>query len=167
MNLPYLKPMDLGNVIYILAVIAYFVYQATKKKRAEGEEEYPESQPPQQPQAPSFEDLLREIREAQKPKPAPKPKPVVVQEKAPEPKKTIYKSLEDYDDEISYYKGAFESSQVKAAKTSEGIPTIPTVVPEAYESKPKPKSRYADLLKNPATVKDAVVMKEILDRKYF
>lgn len=24
--------MDLGNIVYIIAVIAYFIYQATKKK---------------------------------------------------------------------------------------------------------------------------------------
>lgn len=168
----YLKPMDLGNIVYIVAVIAYFIYQATKKKRSaeeEGELSESEAQPER---GVSFEDLLREIRDTQQGKTTTRPvkeipKPVIVEKSVSEPEqKSLYKSQEEYDDEIKHYKGAFDYRKPELAKISAGIPDIPSVIPEAYETKSKQKNRYADMLKNPSTVKDAVVLKEILDRKY-
>lgn len=173
--------MDFGNIIYIVFVIGYFIYQITRKKGRS--DENPDSQPNQdQPEkGVSFEDLLREIRDAQQgkkstPTPAPAPTPAVQETRSEdrfepiksEPvRRSRYKSLEEQDDEISYYEGAFEKTQSELLKTSKGMPAIPSVVEKEEELKPQFKSRYANLLKDPQSIKDAVVLKEVLDRKYF
>ncbi|SHO60204.1 hypothetical protein [Algoriphagus zhangzhouensis] len=171
--------MDIGNIIYIVALIAYFIYQATKKKKGAEDIDMPESEPSQPEKGVSFEDLLKEIRDAQQgkrrpsqPVPAPPAQEKRREErfepvKAEPIKRTRYKSLQEQDDEISYYEEAFEKTQSELLKTSKGIPTIPSVVEKVYEQKSKPRNRYSSLLKDPKTVKDAVVLKEILDRKHF
>ena len=176
--------MDLGNILYIVAVLAYFIYQATKgKKREKPENDPTPDEPVNRPN--SFEDLLREIREAQQPKPAKKPAPAPKIEQAkpvesypwrdePEEKyqqewkkkKPIYEA-EPADDEIQYYSGAFEHTKSELSKTSKGVPEIPTVKKVKDEKTYGTSSKYARMLKNPESIKDAVVLKEILDRKYF
>ncbi|SFO39141.1 hypothetical protein SAMN04488519_10652 [Algoriphagus ornithinivorans] len=172
----YLQAMDLGNILYILAVLAYFIYTATRKKKSE-EGLDPADTPTNQPeQGTSFEDLLREIRDQQK-KPrtqeAPKPKkkepaPVQMPETVEElPWKTKYKSLEEQDDEIQYYEGAFNKTKSDLSKTSKGVPEIPSVVDRDESRKSIRSNPYARLLKNSSSMKDAIVLKEILDRKHF
>ncbi|EIM76462.1 hypothetical protein A3SI_09692 [Nitritalea halalkaliphila LW7] len=66
--------MDAGNILYIIAIIIYFIYSAVtagKKKQAEREQEAREAEEigneqegPKQ-RSGSFEDMLREIRRAQ------------------------------------------------------------------------------------------------------
>ncbi|WP_268036424.1 hypothetical protein [Algoriphagus sp. PAP.12] len=171
--------MDIGNIIYIVALIAYFIYQATKKKKGAEDMDMPDSEPSQPEKGVSFEDLLKEIRDAQQGKRRPSqpvPAPPVQEKRREEQfepvkaepiKRTRYRSLEEQDDEISYYEGAFEKTESELLKTSKGMPAIPSVVEKEYEKKPKAKNPYASLLKDPKTVKDAVVLKEILDRKHF
>ncbi|WP_192349864.1 hypothetical protein [Algoriphagus sp. Y33] len=184
--------MDLGNILYIVAILAYFIYQATKgrKKNQDGEPQEMVDEPDQKPV--SFEDLMREIRNAQKPKPVepqksrmqpapvdqPKPveykrtaEPVVRPEWRADPppavKRFPTKKMEEADDEIEYYQGAFEKTESDLTKTSKGIPEIPSLKEVTVESSGSGKSRYARMLKNPQSIKDAVVLKEILDRKHF
>lgn len=182
----------LGNILYIVAILAYFIYQATrgKKKNQDGEPQEMVDEPDQKPV--SFEDLMREIREAQKPKPVeaqkprmqpasvdqPKPidsgravEPVVRPEwradPAPAVKRFPAKKMEEDDDEIEHYQGAFEKAKSDLTKTSKGIPEIPSLKEAIVEPSNTVKSRYARMLKNPQSIKDAVVLKEILDRKHF
>lgn len=167
--------MDLGNIVYIIAILAYFIYQVTKgKKQVDEEAPTGESNPAPQ-KGVTFEDLLREIRDAQRgtsvPKPVEKPKPAPQFEpvRSKRAERTAYKPLEENDDEIQYYQGAFENIDPKKAKTSEGIPEIPKSKVERfdqYSSKSK-SNPYAQLLKNKGSIKQAIVLKEILDRKYF
>ena len=106
--------MDFGNIIYLIAVIGYFIYQISKNRKSgqspEGTEQ--EGETPSRPT--TFEDLMREIREAQnpeaaKPKPqAPKPEPVYQDRR--------YQREEKVDDEISYYDGAYEKAKSAAQK---------------------------------------------------
>ncbi len=170
--------MDLGNIVYIVAVLAYFIYQATRKKKLpEQDMDIPEGKPQQEV---TFEDLLREIRgeQEQKPKPQPvpepAPKPVYSSQyeeakiKESEKPKTRYRSLEEQDDEIQYYEGAFENIDFKGKKSSPGIPDIQSVESDPYHRpSASRKSKYASLLRNPNSVKEALVLKEILDRKHF
>ncbi|MCS5489559.1 hypothetical protein [Algoriphagus limi] len=168
--------MDLGNVIYILAIIAYFIYQVTKGKKNVEESGAPSNEGNPTPEkGVTFEDLLREIRDAQRgtstPKPIekPKPRPQFEPVRSQKAERTVYKSLEENDDEIQYYKGAFENVDPKKVKTSEGIPDIPKTEVERfdqYSSKSKA-NPYAQLLKNKSSIKQAIVLKEILDRKHF
>ncbi|WP_296705726.1 hypothetical protein [Algoriphagus sp.] len=163
--------MDLGNIIYIVAVIGYFIYQLSKKKKS-GDNEGPERELNEPSRPTTFEDLMREIREAQNPnRPQPAPKPRVqqrqVEEIKPEPvKKKWYE--ETADDEISYYDGAYEKAKTAGEKA---VPIsqleFTDIGLKAYEKKVENGNRYAELLKNPQSIKDAIVLSEILNRKHF
>lgn len=163
--------MDLGNIIYIIAIIGYFIYQLSRKKKPvdmDGSEG--ELNEPTRPT--TFEELMREIREAQnpnRPQPAPKPKAqqIEIEEIKPEPvKKKWYE--ETADDEISYYDGAYEKAKTAGEKA---IPIsqleFTDIGLKAYAKKEEKGNRYADLLKNPQSIKDAIVLSEILNRKHF
>lgn len=182
----------LGNIVYIVALLAYFIYQATRgKKKNQGEDQPEMSDEPQQKPV-SFEDLMREIRDAQKPRqveptkptmqptPVEQPKPVEYKraaepyerpewrpDPAPAVKRFPAKKIEEADDEIEYYRGAFEEAKSELSNTSAGIPDIPSLKEKAEETSYSSKSRYARMLKDPQSIKDAVVLKEILDRKHF
>ncbi|NVJ86151.1 MAG: hypothetical protein HWE15_07580 [Algoriphagus sp.] len=168
--------MDLGNIVYIIAILAYFIYQVTRSKsKMEGPEVPSENDAPRPERGVSFEDLLREIRDAQQgkrtsaPVEKPKPKPQFEPIRAQKVERTVYKPLEENDDEIKYYQGAFENVDPRKAKTSEGIPEIPKTEIERFEqySAKSKKNPYAQLLKDKSSIKQAIVLKEILDRKHF
>ena len=184
--------MDLGNIVYIVAVLAYFIYQATKGKKSNQSENQPEITDGPQQKPVSFEDLMREIRDAQKPKPVAPAKPKMQPAPVNQPKEVVYeragdtstrpewradpapavkrfptRKLEEDDDEIQHYEGAFERTKSDLSRTSKGIPEIPTLKEVAEESSYTSRSRYARMLKDPQSIKDAVVLKEILDRKHF
>lgn len=164
--------MDLGNLVYIVAVIAYFIYQATKKKKqeipdlTEVENEKKSSQPT------TFEDLMREIREAQAPKKPSRPiaveKPPVKEIPSRVERSVPKKWYEQEDDEISYYDGAFEKSKSLAAKPV-SVPQLNFSDPtkKVYSKRESNENRYAKLLKDPQSIKDAVIISEILNRKHF
>lgn len=185
--------MDLGNIVYIVAVLAYFIYQATKgKKKNQGGESEEMSGAPEQKSV-SFEDLMREIRDAQKPKQVAPEKPRMQPAPVVQPKEVVYERAgeiesrpewradpapavkrfptkkweEGDDDEIQHYQGAFEKVKSDLTRTSKGIPDIPSLKEISVESSDSGKSRYGRMLKNPQSIKDAVVLKEILDRKNF
>ncbi|PZX54024.1 hypothetical protein [Algoriphagus chordae] len=184
--------MDLGNIVYIVAVLAYFIYQATKgkKKNQPGEASEMPDAPEERPV--SFEDLMREIRDAQKPKPVVPEKPIIQSVPINQPKEVVYerageiasrpewradpapavkrfptRKITDNDDEIEYYQGAFEKTKSDLTKTSKGIPEIPSLKEVQTESSSTVRSKYARMLKNPQGIRDAVVLKEILDRKQY
>ncbi|WP_026952454.1 hypothetical protein [Algoriphagus mannitolivorans] len=163
--------MDFGNIIYIVAVIAYFIYQMTKKK---GGEELPDSTEPTS-QAPqkgvTFDDLLREIREAQNPQrpepAAPAPKPIPVHERRAIPKKVVE---EEEDDETRYYEGTFKANKKIPNQEFADIPSLlktPILKIEDDPLKPKKVNPYGQKLRNPKSVKEAIVLSEILNRKHF
>jgi hypothetical protein len=170
--------MDLGNIIYIVAVVAYFIYQATKKKR---EQELPDSaghKPETPKKGMSFEELLKEIRDAQNPIPSPKtpkptsasPAPVPVE--IPRTKPVVRKPtrVEEDDEEARYYEGAYRSSQANPYQSfRENTPaeTAPAVKFDYASLETKKINPYSELLKNPKTLKQAVVVSEILKPKYF
>ncbi|WP_425638854.1 hypothetical protein ACPUEN_04495 [Algoriphagus yeomjeoni] len=191
-EIDYLTLVDLGNIVYIVAVLAYFIYQATKgKKKNQTEDQAEMSGEPQQKPV-TFEDLMREIRDAQKPKQPEPAKPRMQPASVAQAKEVVYeragdttsrpewradpapavkrfptKKIEEDDDEIQHYQGAFEQTKSELTRTSKGIPEIPSLKEVAEESSSTSKSRYARMLKNPQSIKDAIVLKEILDRKHF
>lgn len=172
--------MDLGNIIYIIAIIAYFIYQATKKK---GGQELPEEggnrpEPPQKGM--TFEDLLKEIRQAQNPtaeKPVP-PKhepylPNPIPSHIPQPKPMVSRKPvleEEVDDEARHYEGTYAASKknpYQEFKDTHSIPSTPLLKIDYDSLNPKKVNPYAELLKNPKTLKQAIVVSEILKPKYF
>ncbi|MHA7131392.1 hypothetical protein [Algoriphagus namhaensis] len=172
--------MDLGNIIYILAVIAYFIYSATqsnkKKKQAE---QNADSLPPEETpdRGVTFEDLLREIREAQSPKKQPEPKPEkpqpVAQQRVeqvrptPKPQPVRTKRYEEADDEIQYYEDAYERMEREEERLAKVAASIPSQKPIAHTTKKKKVNPYAEKLKNQRSVREAIVLGEILNRKHF
>lgn len=188
--------MDLGNIIYIIAVLGYFIYQATKNKKplSKREDEDLPAEPEQRPV--SFEDLLKEIREAQRPQPVEKPKNTPYSQPTSSPKPTstpvipqvvteereqwrpdpvikkrfsTTRRLERMEQgEIENYRGEFEEVKSELSTTSAGIPDIPSLKSrEEVFTRKKQGNRYQKMLKNPQSIKDAIIFKEILDRKYF
>jgi hypothetical protein len=181
--------MDLGNIIYIVAILAYFIYQATRKKKDLDMPDSDESAPESPQKGMTFEDLMKEIRQAQNPTTAEKPmqaepKPVIPEPQKPEPyqsfpvpshipqAKAVSRKpviLED-DEEIQYYEGSFGASKkvpfqdYKSANSAELIPSFKMDYDAIKAKKTNP---YAQLLKNPKTLKEAVVLSEILKPKYF
>lgn len=189
-HLNYLNPMDLGNIVYIVAVLAYFIYQATRKKKGLDLPESDGSAPEQPQKGMTFEELMREIRQAQNPSTAEKPAPVKPEiVKSAPPRSQPYRPqptpsyipqakpvsrkpvlVEEEDDEIKHYEGAFEgtkSNPYQAFKDTHSIPSTPLVKFDYDSINPKKVNPYAELLKNPKTLKQAVVVSEILKPKYF
>ena len=134
------------------------------------------------PQAPqkgmSFEELLREIRDSQKPlgeerlpkKTTPKPVPVPVEMTKAKPVVRKPVLVEEDDEEARYYEGAFgkNKSNPYQAYNQKAITELQPIVNFDYGTGRKTKvNPYADLLKNPKTLKEAVVVSEILKPKYF
>ncbi len=182
--------MDLGNIVYIVAVLAYFIYQATRKKKGQDEMTDSEGSSPEGPQKGlTFEDLMREIRQAQNPTTVDKPeparqKPVIKAPEKPEPSrnqpipshipqaKPFSKRpvmVED-DDEIQYYEGTFGATKktpYQDFQSAKSAPMISSIKMDYDSIQQKKYNPYAQLLKNPKSLKDSIVVSEILKPKYF
>ncbi|GMQ23689.1 hypothetical protein Aoki45_03710 [Algoriphagus sp. oki45] len=178
--------MDFGQIIYIVAVIAYFIYQASRKKKSQDPVDSGDNQPEKPQKGVTFEDLLREIRQAQNPQPKqqepPKPRPIPTptfetpreQPSKPSffPERKSYKPevVEEVDDEARYYEGAFRN-KYQAAETK-AAPKVLSIEEMARDIRlkaqnPKRINPYAEKLKNPQSVRDAIILSEILNRKHF
>lgn len=166
--------MDLGNIVYVVAVLGYFIYRAVQGKK---EKELADTNQPEQEQAEkpvSFEDLLKEIREAQKPKrQAPEPKPVFQEVVVPQEKlraKPIAvrrsQAVEVLDDEARFYQGAYNSSNQNATKITDVTYEGSFLKVEQYEASKKV-NRYAAVLKNQQTLREALIVSEILKPRHF
>lgn len=166
--------MDLGNIVYVVAVLGYFIYRAVQGKK---EKELADTNQPEQEQAErpvSFDDLLKEIREAQKPKrQAPEPKPVfqevvVPQEKLRAKPIAVRRSqvVEVLDDEARFYQGAYNSSNQNATKITDVTYEGSFLKDEQYEAVKKV-NRYAAVLKNQQTLREALIVSEILKPRHF
>ncbi|WP_373497192.1 hypothetical protein [Aquiflexum sp.] len=182
--------MDAGNLIYIIAIIIYFVYTAMKKgqkpRDLDGQDNLPtDSQPQRKPV--SFEDLLKEIRSGQQERekdfeqtgqgtsaestPVPQ-QATVSREFEPQrdimrgdrPRSKAYGDYEGTGAEIIKPKIKTLDEQVSLTATVEGIKS--SITSEKIKTT-KTKSRYAEMLSNPETIKDAVILSEILNRKNF
>ncbi|TXK47676.1 hypothetical protein FVR03_09020 [Pontibacter qinzhouensis] len=184
---------DLKPILYVLAAVAYFVYSFWRKAFKDNPEvkppdELPEqnrrpvaSRPqPQQPHGPptSFEDILRELQpKLDKAKEQgrtsidtakEKAKPVVFPSapaRSYEATKPAERSLEAPLELIEARRKAEEArrtaDRLAARAAASAIPVAP--VPQ----EPASKHRIAAMLRNPKTVRDAVILSEVLQRKQF
>jgi serine phosphatase RsbU (regulator of sigma subunit) len=178
--------MDAGNIIYIIAIIAYFLYTILKKNKPGEELEGPESQDPQneQKRPTSFEDLLKEIRNSQ-------------QENLREHRESSQKNEAEERrsmrpastsrDPRSYqpasvnqpkayekFQGEVEDKEIPKLKTLDEQVSLKASVQGIKSSLKveevtvgKKKNKYQKLLQDPTTIKDAVILSEILNRKHF
>lgn len=173
--------MDLGQIIYIIAIIAYFIYQASKKKKSLDPMDSDENQPDAPPKGLTFEELLKEIRNAQNTTAPEPPKPVIQETQRPAPippnipqakaqPRRRFEPVEEVDDEATYYEGAFgfpakNNPYQSMANKKFAEPQIKKT--PQWESSPKKVNPYAELLKNPKTVREAIIVSEILRPKHF
>lgn len=179
--------MDFGNILYIIALLAYFIYQATRGKKKNDPKPFEDTTQRPTSVGDSFDELLREIRNQQK---SPEPKatkeppttsatrPQTIQKEtrpqfqpitSPKAKPSRFEAKEKKDDEIQYYKGAFESIDPKSVKSSAGIPDIPGLSARKEDLRRRSQGRvnsFSRLLRNKNEVRKAVVLREILDRKF-
>lgn len=166
--------MDLGNIVYVVAVLGYFIYRAVqgKKQKELGESNQPEEGQPERPT--SFEDLLKEIREAQKPRrPAPEPTPVyqevvVPQEKVRAKPIAVRRSaaVDVMDEEARFYEGSYNTAAQGATKITDVTYEGSFLKADEYEASKKV-NRYALILKNSKTLRESLIVSEILKPKYF
>jgi hypothetical protein len=171
--------MDLGQIIYIVAIVAYFLYRSVNKKKAGEAEsaEDPNAEPPQKGM--SFEDLLREIRESQLPKlpeeapkrqviPQPVPAtPVIRQERSFS--KSTREEVPEGVEESRYYTGSYEGNKKNPYQelANRNFADPESIKFKSYETTVSGPNPYAELLKNPKTVREAIVVSEILRPKHF
>ena len=168
--------MDGSTVLYLIAVIIYFIYTSFVKKNTE--EEYAEKKSNEQApnQGPSFEELLREIRRDQTEstpednnedwveKNADRKFPEVKQEELPS-EVGVFKPKEET------HTSAYQSIKQPLVKLDDQVDLsdnkkiLGEVVDVAGEYTVG--NKYAKILKNPETLKDAVVLTEVFNRKHF
>ncbi|MDN3204567.1 hypothetical protein [Algoriphagus sediminis] len=186
--------MDWGNIIYIIAVIIYFIYTASRKKK-KNIPQAPDADPStnEEPSGGmSFEDLLREIREAQNPKKKEEPRELIKPKQEVKPEKTPlkpYKEARKPEPEISRrpektraskpsdaeipsaedfdMDDAFERMRQEEERIAQVAASIPSQKDVNYRTKKKKVNPYATRLKNRNSIKEAVVLNEILNRKHF
>ena len=178
-------------VLYIVIGIIWFVIRSitgNNKKKQASPPPRPRSNPSQgsRPTASSgggsapktFEDLLKQLNEqmegtsapststAQRSRPTPPPPP------PPKPQYPTYETLEtleSYDDTVeSTYEQAIENAN-KFKTIDEAVSIDEEIVKrrfKEFELDQEETSYYARLFRNPDNLRDAIIMKEILDRKY-
>ncbi|WP_439882997.1 hypothetical protein ACSX1A_07470 [Pontibacter sp. MBLB2868] len=167
---------DFKIILYILAAVAYFLFTQWRKAfKTPDEDELPAPRNqkgatdyPSKPST-SFEDILRELQpKAEKGRAIVEAAKEKVQENIPPlapvmPAEIKYKSYEDKAPRALSWEKTAEA--LEAAKRS-GKRNKPVF--EAYEKEVRLQrtSHYAKLLRNPTTVRDAIILTEILNRKY-
>ncbi|MCH7399170.1 hypothetical protein MM236_14290 [Belliella sp. DSM 107340] len=183
--------MDAGNIIYIVAVIIYFIYTAVKKGKKNEDVNLPDQVPNEDTgQRPvSFEDLLKEIRGGQKERERDlehSGQGTVIEERkwskpvmSPEPEKYVtsadkLRKNQPENDKYGDYSGSISSNEVPKLKTLDEQVSINSSltglkVSESRTSKRKStkNNRYQKMLSNPKSVRDAIILSEILNKKHF
>ena len=178
--------MDAGNLVYLAAVIVYFIYTALKKNKNEedlGQPGQPENPEPRKKPV-SFEELLKEIRQGQQQReeeinqPAPSRRQTQMpqdRESRPleKPKQQTPK-VAPKSNKYESYEGVVEErvapERVKLAdqeRLSSHISGIKSSILQEKDKIEVPENRYKQLLSNPKTAKDAIILSEVLTRRYF
>jgi hypothetical protein len=166
--------MESGTIFYIIAVIIYFIYSFLAQKKAQNQEGQPgetEEIPEEEGSAKkSFDELLKDIRRDQEErerdivltgeKTSPK------QEQLPQP------AWEESDinkpESEKIYKRLSESQPLVKLDDQVDIHDDEKILGEVESESPAARSNpYARLLKQPKTLREAIVVSEILQRKHF
>ncbi len=183
--------MDWGNILYIVAVIVYFIYSASqskKKKEAQRKKRQMDVPPAEAPEkGVTFEDLLKEIRDAQNPEKASEDQEFGEKElieveserpirdlSAPKPErfdpyklpKSEYDSVSPVE-KVEIAEDAYDRMRAEEKRIKELSASIPSQKEVAYARKKKKVNPYAKRLKNKKTVREAIVLNEILRKRHF
>lgn len=164
--------MDLENLLPLLFAALYIISRFLKSKPKQGAPNRPTQQqqgqqsniPPTKKKAFSFEDILKEFEknlageqmEEEKPLPVeemhfdrPKPAPVVIEER-----KSPYRSYEG----MGYEDADMPTKPEKKEEFERS---------EKYQLKETELSDFVEMLRDPNGAKNAIVLSEIINRKYF
>ena len=186
--------MDWGNILYIIALIVYAIYSASKskKKKQNPTQTSPRGQTRKKASKDiTFEELLKEIRAEKTSKEISSPRVELekLPEETPSKKTTLkpfkeksaalpesrtfhseekkkplpipsYTEVEDFDDAYARMK----KEEERIAKVAASIPSQKDIYTQARKSKV---NRYATRLKNKNSVREAIVLNEILKRRHF
>jgi len=172
---------DIQTLLYLIIAVIYVLARVLRKRkpRVPPQDQADTDLPPVVKQKPkqkpvSFEDILKELTGESKKEPRPKQEePPIEMEKVKEPQTT--KHFLDEDIEESYQEAVKKAEKVKPRKIEtvpEGISKSPLksvhfVAYEVEEVKENPLAKeIVKMLKDPEDVKKAIVLREILDRKY-
>lgn len=171
--------MELGQIIYVVAIVAYFLYRASSKKKDQSIPDGENSAPETPEKGLTFEELLREIREAQSPKvpdvevesiPLPKPKPVFSapsQENTERYSESVQEVITPEGVDVETKSSSRTLKPQFHEQTESTIKHTLAAKPKIYEIPQETRNPYAELLKNPKSFRDAVVVSEILKPKHF
>lgn len=184
---------DLKLILYILAIVAYFIYTAWRKAfktpdddgrpdappvdRERPQRERPRPQPmptPQQqprqqrPQAPatSFEDILREMQSKMERANEKNRKPVEQPKPAPQPvMQTTVKEREPARRALSLENP--EQARIYNQQRKERLAAADALFEASKLQRRQAPNVYAQLLQNPQSVRQAFVLSEIFNRKQY
>lgn len=172
---------DLQIIIYILAAVAYFIITQWRKAFSGGDEDVDveprRPRPQQQPPKPvtSFEDILRELqpkldqanRQGQEVVQQTKERTREIVQTAPAmvPAEAPARKYKNYDEvapkALSWEKRAEAIEAAKQSKLREQ-----KSIREAEPARVTRTNRYKEMLRNPASARDAVILSEIFNRRY-
>jgi len=185
--------VDIGTIVYIVLVLLYFVFTAFKKKNApEQPEERYEGEEAGERRPASFEDMLREIRKEQNERVkdieesgqpevanydsrAGRDDSAETQRDQWNQKKAAAKPIEPTVAPINkYYDGAegsikeYERRPLVKLDDQVDIDSDVKILGEVEDVGEEfvTKNKYGTMLKSPGSVKDAVILAEILNRRY-
>ncbi len=182
---------ELQIYIYLALALIYFLSQAFRKKKPKQPRGYGESDTaeeetsriPERDRSMTFEELLEEFtgqRSEEKAKEEARKKAREAYELEEEPeepeimKDDEYKVYDEYDDyKASAYREytdySAQSSKLKTLDEQVDIEEPIEKLFDGYQDKYKQTraDKYRKILSNPETIKDAIILKEILDPKYF
>jgi len=184
--------IDIGTVVYIILVLLYFVFTAFKKKNApEQTDERYEGEEAGERRPASFEDMLRDIRRDQNERVKDieqagqgEVSDYDYREKREEVEERTYNSWEEKpapakpepvkESRNKYYEGGegslknYERQPLVKLDDQVDLESDEKILGEVEDvaEEYRGKSKYGNLLKNPETVKDAIILSEILNRKY-
>lgn len=175
---------DASTLVYIVAVVVYFIYSNFFNKKQPGQAEDAAGQSEEPQKTVSFDDLLKEIRREQGERERDLEGPITaeeayveeedyVTETAASPKKYFtYEDPEQFPSPEGNYQSTYKNyekqplvkldDQVDLNSDKKILGEVEDI--SGYTAG---KNKYADILKNPETVRDAIVVSEILRPKYF
>ena len=180
--------MDIQFWVWLIVIVITLLVRANKKKTQPIDSDQRDfSNPPAQDVKPiSFEDLLREIQAGKTPSPQSKKTPVV----APPKQVTRQYDFVDYDDDLgdenkslermdTYANDDFNQTYENAKKAAFSRASLEETMKledtevrfNQFKEYSKPAgpdlaSKYAKELQNPQSFKRALILNEILNRKY-
>ncbi|NHE59545.1 hypothetical protein [Cyclobacterium plantarum] len=166
--------MDSGTIFYIIAIIIYFIYTSFAKKKTPEMENDPETTEKAPKKGPSFEELLREIRndQSERERDLEYDGEKEVTEPTPEfsrkPAKPEHAKIPEIE---GSYKDPYRDIKQPLVKLDDQVDLeddkkiLGEVVDVAEEYSGR--SKYARILKNTDSARDAVILTEIFNRRHF